>query len=329
MKHNIYIESEGILKRKDNTLYFEGKNNNMYIPVEEVNDIYLLGEIECNKKLLELLNRNGISIHFFNYYNAYIGSFFPVSNVADGNITVKQCIAYNSSKRLEIAKKIVNGEISSILAVLKYYSRKKVDFECEVEKICLYRKEIENVHSIMELMMKEARIRKIYYGCFNGIITNNDFVFIKRTKRPPKDLINSLISFGNSIMYLQTMSQIHYAGLNPSIGYLHSSNNRKNSLSLDISEIFKPIIVDRAIFTLLNKNMISKKDFIVKDERIVIQSEARRKFLSMIDNELSSTIKTDNLKNGISYRNLIKNECIKLKNDLLDNDEYKVLKVRW
>ena len=121
------------------------------------------------------------------------------------------------------------------------------------------RRGIETVQDIDELMGVEGNMRRMYYEGFNLII--DDFEMGSRTKQPPGNEVNALISFGNMMCYSQCLRAIHQTQLNPTISYLHTPGERRYSLALDISEIFKPILVDRVIFKVLNKKMIQEKHF--------------------------------------------------------------------
>ncbi|MDV7402691.1 CRISPR-associated endonuclease Cas1, partial [Arthrospira platensis SPKY1] len=88
-----------------------------------------------------------------------------------------------------------------------------------------------------------------------------DFRMEGRSKRPPKNEVNALLSFGNMLCYTQCLKQIYHTQLNPTISFLHEPGYRRYSLALDLAELFKPILVDRLVFTLLNKRILQSNDF--------------------------------------------------------------------
>ena len=118
------------------------------------------------------------------------------------------------------------------------------------------KKKIPNAQEIDQLMGIEGNIRKKYYEAWSVII-NQEIEFEKRVMHPPDNMINSLISFVNSLIYSKTLTEIYHTQLNPTISYLHEPGSRRYSLCLDLSEIFKPLIGDRLIFSLLNKKQIT------------------------------------------------------------------------
>ena len=252
-KKNYYILSEGILKRKENTIYFVNEKGKKPIPINKVYSIYAYGQITFSSQVMSLLSKNGVPIHFFNYYGLYSGSYYPRETLLSGDLLVKQADYYlNIQKRLELAKLFVEGAANNILKVLAYYK-----IENNIKETL---SELNSTNKITEIMNIEGRIRSEYYSKFDEILPD-DFKMEGRSRQPPKNMINSLISFGNSMMYSTVLTELYNTQLNPTISYLHEPSERRFSLSLDLSEIFKPIFVDRLIFYMVNKRMLSKKDF--------------------------------------------------------------------
>src|SRR5688572_22531962 len=112
------------------------------------------------------------------------------------------------------------------------------------------------VSSPAELMGIEGRVRQKYYQAFKDII-KGDYEFEKRVRRPPDNILNALISFGNSLVYAAVLGQIYRTQLNPTLSFLHEPGARRFSLSLDLAEIFKPLLTDRIVFKLLNTRMLN------------------------------------------------------------------------
>ena len=211
--------------------------------------------------------------------------------------------------------------------ILRNLRRHKVD-ESYINSIEKERVSINNASGIEELMGAEGRGRKVYYSAMNSFL-EEDFKFNKREKRPPKDPINALISFGNSMMYTTVLGEIYKTQLDPTISYLHQPSTKRFSLSLDIAEIFKPLIVDSVIFSLINKKMITVKDFDIENEICYLNEAGRKKFIREYENKLNQTINHRTLKRKVSYRYLIRLECYKLIKLMVEGIEYKPLKAWW
>lgn len=330
MKKIIYIFSDGELKRQDNTLKFHCEETNRFLPVEDISDIFVFGEVDINKKLLELLSQKEVVMHYFNYYGYYMGTFYPREHLNSGYMILKQAEFYqNQDKRIEIARAIVKGALKNIRQVLKYYANRGKDIETSIQRIQEFEGQLDRCSDISELMAIEGNARECYYKSFDTIIENKDFIFEKRTRRPPKNHLNSLISFGNSIMYTLVLSEIYKTHLDPRIGFLHATNFRRFSLNLDVAEIFKPILIDRVIFALLSKKMVIKKDFESGLGGIVIKDKAKKLFIEELDNKLKTTIKHRELGREVSYRRLIRMELYKLEKHLMGEKEYEPFVARW
>ena len=190
------------------------------------------------------------------------------------------------------------------------------------------RKQIPKSKSIQELMGYEGNIRKIYYESWN-ILIDQDINFEKRVKNPPDNMINTLISYVNTLVYTKVLSAIYNTQLNPTVSYLHEPGSRRFSLSLDIAEIFKPIIGDRLIFSLLNKKQITEKSFTKDLNYLHLTKEASRTIVAELDKKLQTTIKHKELNKNVSYEYLMKLECYKLIKHLLGEKEYEPFKIWW
>lgn len=330
MKKNIYIFNDGELRRRQNTFYFENSKGKRYLPIEDIKEIYVFGEVTVSKKFLEYVSKKEILIHFFNYYGYYVGTFYPREHLNSGYMILKQAQHYlDEEKRLSLAKEFVYGSSKNILNVIKYYKNRGKDLKHIENYILSLNEHIVDCKSPGELMGIEGNIRDIYYKSFDIIIENKDFIFEKRTRRPPKNYLNALISFGNSMVYVLILSEIYKTHLDPRIGYLHTTNFRRFTLNLDVAEIFKPIIVDRIIFKIIAKNMLTVDDFEKDMGGILLKEKGRKVFVKEFDNKLKTTIKHRKLGRHVSYNRLIRMELYKLQKHFMGEEEYYPYISRW
>ena len=330
MKKRIYLFSHGTLARESNTLVLINEDKKRFIPIMDISSIYIFGEIDINKRLLEFLTSHNVPLHFFNYYGYYIGSYLPRRYYNAGIITLKQAEHYiNIEKRLFLAKSITYGSIRNMLVVLNYYNNRGVDLK---EEIGILENILENIfkcNDVNELMGNEGNAKELYYRSFNHILGNEIFKYEGRQRRPPTTRLNALISFGNSLLYVTVLNEIMKTHLDPRIGYLHATNNRKFSLNLDISELFRPFLVDRCIFTLVNKSILNENDFALELNGIYLNDAGRRKFIQEFETKLNTTILHKKLRRKISYQGIIRMELYKLEKHLINDEEYKPFIMRW
>lgn len=320
---DMYITRSGNLKQGENTLLFETDGESIRLPVKEVSSIHLLNETRLNTRLLQFLSKNHIPAYFYNYYGGYVGCFAPREEYLSGRILVNQVLHYHSPQlRLQIAREIVEGSVHNIRKTLMQYGIDSVRIDTILEK-CSYSSSINN------LMGLEGNAREEYYSRFNSIIKNEFFGFETREIRPPSNPINALLSFGNSLLYNTVLSQIFRTPLDPRVSFVHEPFERRYSLNLDFADIFKPLIVDRVIFTIINKGVLSKSDFREETNYCFLNDAGRKKFIRAYDEKLKQTIKHPTLKRNVSYRHLVRVECYKLIKHILEEEPYHSFRIYW
>ncbi|MFR5401433.1 MAG: type I-B CRISPR-associated endonuclease Cas1b [Lachnospira sp.] len=267
-----YIMSMGELTRKDNSLCFRKDGKNVYIPIENTKEIYCMNEVTVNTKLLDFLSQNHVIVHFFNYYEGYSGTFYPKNQYNSGRLIVKQVQAYDNSREV-IAKAIVCGIGRNIYEVLYHYykhDKKEVKEVLDWIRRKFYVK-VENAQNVKEIMAAEGEVWLRFYGTFRYFLPE-DFVMNKRVKRPQDNPINALISYGNTLLYTKTISAIYQTHLDQRISFLHEPSEGRFSLSLDMSEVFKPVIVYRTIFDLVNNRKLQvEKHFDKKSQLLFVE----------------------------------------------------------
>lgn len=331
MKGTIFVFTNGELRRKQNTIYFEGEGGiKKFIPIESIYEIHIFGEVTINKEILEFLSQNEIILHFYNYYGYYVGSYYPREHYNSGFMILKQAEHYlDTKKRLEIARKFVFGAVSNIEKVLNYYKTREVFLDDIISKIQSLKELLNMQNQIESLMAIEGNIREVYYNSFDRIVEDENFSMDDRSKRPPKNRMNAMISFGNSLLYTTILSEIYKTHLDPRIGYLHSTNFRRFTLNLDVAEVFKPIIVDRVIFYLLNKQMIKPNDFDQRLGGLYLKETGRKTFVEKFEERLNTTIKHRKIGKDVSYRRLLRLELYKIEKHILGEEEYEPFISEW
>lgn len=200
VNHEYHIVQEGILTKKDYGLLFENEEKKYYIPVEIVDQINFYSNIIISSQVLNILSEKDIKISFFDKYGNLKRCYVPAKHCGDAKVLIKQCKLYGSKDRLVIAKKMEKAAIHNMRANLRYYNKKK-DMSEYIMFLSKYLEEIDACVTVEELLLVEARVREKYYQSFNRIIKNAEFRFASRSKRPPKDELNALISFGNTLLY--------------------------------------------------------------------------------------------------------------------------------
>lgn len=330
MGQSFYVYNGGDLKRKDNTLRFtsyDGEKKD--IPVERIDEIYVMSEMTFNTAFINYISQYGIPMHFFNYYNFYTGSYYPKEQLLAGQLLVKQVEHYTDySKRMIIARKFIEAAADNIYRNLRYYNGRGKDVSIYMSEIDFLRKKLPETQSIEKLMGIEGNIRKQYYSAWN-IIVDQNINFEKRVMHPPDNMINSLISFVNSLIYSKVLCEIYHTQLNPTISYLHEPGVRRYSLCLDIAEVFKPLIGDRLIFSLLNRNQITEESFTKELNFLHLKKDSSRLIVQELESRLKKTIMHKELGRQVSYQYLIRLEAYRMIKHLIGEKEYEGFKIWW
>jgi len=352
MKQNLYIFSDTQLKRNQNTLLFQKMDkkandddfdeeveyksdeffndsnciiptgDKKFIPVETVNSIFAIGSISFNSRFLYFLSQNNIPLHLFSRNYKYGGSFVPPNENSSGNSIVNQVMFYNNyDKRLHLAKKIVTASLNAIVSNLQYYNYRGNNLLEAIEQIKENIFNISIAESVNEIMGFEGESRRVYYRTWQDIFVY-PVNFYKRVKNPPNNMINSLISYGNMIVYGTVLNEIRKTKIYPEIGFVHEIGDSKLPLVYDLADIFKPIIIDKTIFKIINHKMVNEKQFFTKNNFCRINKKAKQTFTEIIDEKLFTPQSVSSFNTKMSYVNIIKEECYKLLKHFDNEVEY-------
>lgn len=210
---------------------------------------------------------------------------------------------------------------------MEHYSKRGKSVSEYMQTIRKEYTDVDKASSVTQLMGIEGKVRETYYHSFNTFLRRG-FEFNSRTRLPPQDAINCLISFGNSLLYSTVLTEIYHTQLTPTVSYLHEPGERRYSLALDVSEIFKPVIVDRVIFNLVNNRVINDKHFNKKLNFCYLNEDGKKTFLSHYKEKLDGTRYHSSLKRNVSYQHMIRLECFKIIKHLVEDKTYVGFKFR-
>lgn len=324
--HDYHMVHDGVLSKEDFSVLFSGDEGYSRIPVDMVESLNVYSSVDFSAGLFEFLGKENIGVNIINKFGVPVGRFVPSEWTRNIDVEIQQIKLYNNmTHALRLAKTYQKANIFNIRAVLRYYERRNhCDFIsekiCEISNII---KKINAAESIETLSLYEARARLDYYECFNYILSNSQFHYTGRTRRPPLDPLNAMISFGNTLLYNRVAGEIYRSSLDIRIGILHSPRKRYENLHLDIADLFKPVLVDRTIFTLVNKGMIhTETDFVVMENGGVYMTASGKKvFIQEFEKKLSNTVIYEGKK--YSYMELIRREVRKLEDFYRKGTAYK------
>lgn len=327
--HHYHIVNDGILTKKDFTLLFENENEKKYLPIEVIDSLSIYSNVIFSSGFFDLIGHERVIVNLIDKNGNLLGRFLPSSQKRNLKTEMEQIRLISDEKNhMKLAKSYQNANIFNIRATLRYYERREgsVVLLQTVELLTELLKKINEAKTRQELMMYEAQARQNYYRCFNEILAGDGFLFQKRTRRPPQDAINAMISFGNTLLYTKFAQLIYQTSLDIRIGLLHSSFKRPENLNLDLADLFKPVLVDRTIFTLVNRKMINEMQDFEEVERggVYMNARGKRIFLQEFEHRLSQNITINGTK--LSYADLMRKEVRKLEEYFSNQSVYKPYK---
>lgn len=326
MRKPVYIFSSGRLAREANTLILETPEKKRHLPVEQVSELYIFGEVDLNKRFLEFATAHGLLLHFFNRYGYYVGSYYPREHLLSGYLTLRQAEHYlDPERRLVLAQRFVEGALENLRRLLQRQEpgpRVEAALGLLVESL----PRVGQMGSVGELMALEGKARETYYAAWGEILGEEwDLV---RSRRPPRDPLNALLSFANTLLYTAVLAQIYQTHLDPRIGYLHETNYRRHTLNLDVAEVFKPALVDRLIFRLIRRGQIKRGHFLREGEGVFLSEAGRRLVTEEWEKTLQATYRHPALKRSVSYRTTLRLELYKLEKHFIGDKPYEPYRMR-
>jgi CRISPR-associated protein Cas1 len=285
----LYLQEQGswVNKRGGHfVVHLNGGDEKATVPLSALKQVVVYGNVQLSTQAIETLLEEGIPTAFLSVYGQFKGILSPVQTKSPA-LRMAQFISFHDSMvRLNLAREIIRSKISNC-RVLLMRSLRADDNELSpsddesVESLKEFIRLTESANSIEELLGIEGSAARIYFQNFIKMLKTSekfDFDFKERNRRPPKDPVNALLSFGYSLLLKDIMSAISTVGFDPCIGFYHSQHHSRPSLALDMMEEFRPLIADSVVLTLLNKEMITNKDFMTFGKACYLNESGRKKF---------------------------------------------------
>lgn len=292
------IAVDGVLTKKDCTILFSTGDKGMYLPAENTEQLNFFDDVSLDSGIIQLLAEKGIVCNFYNKYGMMVGRFIPEGSGSLVDVLVKQ--AYNCKDegvRTRQGAEIEKAIMYHLQKMVKYYSRNsELEFSDEVAEIEMCSERMDRAGTVNGLLIIEARARQIYYDVLGRCFEGTKFTFGGRSKRPPLDEVNAMISFGNTILYGDMLKKIKEEGLDERFGVIHSINRHITSLNLDLADIYKPLIVDRTIISLVKRHRIRKEHFEPANGGIYMSREGKKIFTEAYNETMNRGIKIHDVK---------------------------------
>jgi CRISPR-associated protein Cas1 len=288
LQNCLYITKDGAYLHKElETLVIEQrikgiKHKLMQVPIHSIGHIFCFGNIMVSPQVMGFCGENGTGLSFFNMFGRFQAR---VVGKQSGNVLLRRA-QYRASdeQSVMIARSIIAAKLRSSRSLLMRHTRNHTE-SVQLSKVTI---RIKQIIAELEVQTDLDRIRGFegeaaghYFSVFNELIISNTngFIFNGRTRRPPKDPFNAMLSFLYSVLGNEISGALQGVGLDPQVGFLHQERPGRDSLALDLLEEFRAYIVDRLVLTLINRQQVKMTDFTVDALGGVIMKDATRKLL--------------------------------------------------
>lgn len=319
----LYIDkSDCVIGKQDNRISVKYKDGLVRtIPIEGVDGITILGHAQVTTQCIQECLSRGISLSYFSKGGKYFGRLCSTGHIK-AQLQRKQASLYDTPFALELSKKIINAKIHNQLVVLRRYARSTrqdiSDIEIQMKSAL---KKIPYTKKSEELIGYEGTAAKAYFKGLSRCI-KPEFQFKGRSKRPPRDPFNSMISLGYSILMNELYGEIESKGLNPYFGFLHKDAEKHPTLASDMMEEWRAVLIDSCVMSMINGNEVNISDFYSEnDEGVYISKEALRKYIKKLEYKFQVCQKyLDYVEYPISFRTAIAFQMCSLV-DAIENED--------
>lgn len=262
------------------------------VPIETLESITIMGHSQMTTQCVQECLKRGIPVSYFSKGGSYFGRLQSTGHI-NSERQRKQCLLYETEFAVEIAKSIIRAKLKNQMVVLKRYEKcENVSVSESLRLLHICRDKIANCKTIPEITGYEGQGAKLYFEGLSALI-DHDFRFQGRSRRPPRDEFNSMISLGYSVLMNELYGKIEAKGLNPYFGFMHRDKEKHPTLASDMMEEWRAIIVDSTVMSMINGHEIHKEDFItdVDEPGCFLDRNGLKAFLSKLERKLQTEVR--------------------------------------
>ncbi len=327
----LYLTEQGSTLRKESKRLVVEKDGKVLaeIPEFKIEKVLIFGNIQLTTPAIKFLLETGIETSFLNIHGKLIGRLSPIES-KNIELRMNQYKRYHDENfRLQVAKAIVEGKIRNMKVVLQKYQRNhpEINFESSIQELNILLEELPRKEKVSSVFGLEGRASAVYYSCF-GKMFRKELQFEARTKHPPLDPVNALLSLGYTLITNEMLSAVVALGFDPYIGFLHGIEYGRPSLALDLIEEFRAPIVDRLVLEIVNKGILGIDDFQKTEEGVYLKDNPRKTFFLHYEKRMLETILNPDERTETSWRNLFIHQAQKFSKTLREGLTYNPFQIR-
>lgn len=296
------------------------------IPIKEVGRILVLGNVQISTSALSECLEHQIPVVFMSRAGDYKGHLWS-SEFCDLPTEAAQFgRRHDVSFQINLARQLLHGKLTNSRHLLLRLNRKrKVEgLSAKIHRIDQHIAALDKTNDLEVMRGHEGASARLYFTALGQLITNPGFSLTERNRRPPKDPVNSLLSFGYTLLFNNVLSLILAEGLNPYLGNLHRSDRKQPHLAFDLMEEWRSPIVDSLVMVLINKKILRPTDFTFPNAEggVYLNPTACRVFLKHFEERISEEIAHPAVQQPVSYRRAIQLQIQQYKRCLQSSQPY-------
>ena len=327
----LYVDEAGCTLKKTGERLLVVKEGETVrdIPLIHLGQVVLSGNISVTTPVMQTLLNEGIPVVYLSAYGRYQGTLTPKISRNSLLRVAQHRVADNPEKCLALAQAFVHGKITNMRIMLqrrKWRNKapnsegfdsedltngiemddKNTDILSGINGITAMRRKIPRADGLPELLGIEGNASAAYFQSFSAMLKPEmGFNFERRSRRPPADPTNALLSFAYSLLTADLISAIQTVGLDPYVGFFHQQNYGRPCLALDLMEEFRPIIADSVVITLINKRQVKPDDFTQSHGGWFLKDAARKRFYAAYEGRKNETITHPVFKYKLNFRRAV------------------------
>lgn len=286
---DVYLSLDG-----DNIVLLKERETLGRLPLHNLESVIAFGYTGASPALMGYCADRDISLVFLNMNGRFLARVIGKSR---GNVVLRKNqyrMSDNEIFSAKIARNFIIGKIYNHKWILERMTRDypmridKAQFKEASQYLSAVMIDVRNCEDLERLRGLEGQAATAYFKVFDQMILQKkeDFYFHGRSRRPPLDNVNAMLSFAYTLLANDTASALESVGLDAYVGFLHRDRPGRASLALDVMEELRGVYADRFVISLINKRAINKEDFLKKENGAVIMTDdARKKFLTAWQNK--------------------------------------------
>jgi len=283
--------------------------------LRDIERIVLIGPIDFTTPAMQAVLDAGIETHFLSIAGAYRGRLVPGEGK---NVLLRRAQfrrADDAAFRTELARIIVAAKITNCRYIIQRYTRNHPSdtLDAAEQDLAELGQRVGAMPDVGACMGVEGAAGRVYFAAL-GSMVRREFAFTERTRRPPRDPVNALLSFGYALLVGEVAGALEAQGLDACCGFVHSIEYGRPALALDVLEEFRPLVADRIALSLVNNGVLGSEHFQTEDEGgVLLNDKGRETYLKTYHRTMSREVAARDGSGHVSFRLLLRTQAASMR----------------